>query len=286
MRTDNNPIGRMIEQFQNLMFIANGYHHSTIGYLSDLENVSRADCEQYFRNNYVGSNLVVAIVGDVNFADVQKYAKKYFSAIPAGNPEPVETFEPEQLGEKRFVMQDPSQPVFIAGYHIENVRHADWPVYEVLAGVLGQGRTSRFYGKLVKQDNVAVQAMAFPGFPGEKFETGLLLLGIPTKGKTGADVEQAIYAEIDKVVADGITAEELEAVKQRARAGFIRDLRGNGGMAEQLAYYQTYMGDWRKLFDEVARIEAVTLDDVKRVAAEIFVPTNRTVAIIETEKDS
>jgi len=286
MRTDNNPIGRMIEQFQNLMFIANGYHHSTIGYLSDLENVSRADCEKYFRSNYVGSNLVVAIVGDVKFADVQKYAKKYFSAIPAGNPEPVETFEPEQLGEKRFVMKDPSQPVFIAGYHIENVRHPDWPVYEVLAGVLGQGRTSRFYGKLVKQDNVAVQAMAFPGFPGEKFETGLLLLGIPTKDKTGADVEQAIYAEIDKVVAEGITAEELEAVKQRARAGFIRDLRGNGGMAEQLAYYQTYMGDWRKLFDEVARIEAVTLDDVKRVAAEIFVPTNRTVAIIETEKDS
>lgn len=79
---------------------------------------------------------------------------------------------------------------------------------------------------------------------------------------------------------------ELAAVKQRARAGFIRELRGNGGMAEQLAYYQTYMGDWRKLFDEVERIEAVTLDDVKRVAAEIFAPTRRTVAIIETQKDS
>jgi predicted Zn-dependent peptidase len=131
-----------------------------------------------------------------------------------------------------------------------------------------------------------LKAMAFPGFPGEKFETALLLLGIPTKDKTGADVEKAIDAEIDKVVADGITAAELEAVKQRARASFIRDLRGNGGMAEQLAYYQTYMGDWRKLFAEVARIEAVTLEDVKRVAAEIFVPTNRTVAIIETEKDS
>lgn len=286
MRTDNNPIGRIIEQFQNQMFIANGYHHSTIGYMSDLENVSRADCTDYFRRNYVGSNLVVTVVGDVKFADVKKYAEKYFAAIPAGDPEPVETFEPKQLGEKRFVMQDPSQPVYIAGYHIENVRHADWPVYKVLAGVLGQGRTSRFYGKLVKQDNVAVQAMAFPGFPGEKFETSLLLLGIPTKDKTGADVEKAIDAEIDKVVAEGITAAELEAVKQRARASFIRDLRGNGGMAEQLAYYQTYMGDWRKLFAEVARIEAVTLEDVKRVAAEIFVPTNRTVAIIETEKDS
>lgn len=286
MRTDNNPIGRLIEQFTNLMFMANGYHHSTIGYMSDLENVSRADCEAYFRANYVGSNIVVAVVGDVRLEDVRKYAQKYFSAIPAGNPEPVDTLEPKQLGEKRLVMKDPSQPVFIAGYHIENVRHDDWPVYEVIAGVLGQGRTSRLYEKLVKQDNVAVQAMTFPGFPGQKYQTGLLVLGIPTKDKTGADIEAAVYAEIDRLVAEGVTAEELAAVKQRARAGFIRGLRGNDGMAEQLASYQTYFGDWRKLFDEVERIDAVTLEDVKRVAAEIFTPSNRTVAIIETEKDS
>jgi predicted Zn-dependent peptidase len=284
MRTDNNPIGRLIEQFQNLMFMANGYHHSTIGYLSDLQNVSRADCTEYFRENYVGSNIVVSVVGDVKFADVKKYAEKYFSAIPKGAPDPVETFEPEQLGEKRMVMVDPSQPVYVAGYHIDNIRSADWPVYQVIAGVLGQGRTSRFYEQLVKKDNVAVQAMAFPGFPGEKYQTGLLVLGIPTKGKTGADIETAVDAEIDKMVKDGITQEELDGVKQRARAGFIRGLRGNDGMAEQLAYYQTYLGDWRRLFNEVARIEAVTLDDVKRVSADVFTPANRTVAIIKTEE--
>ena len=81
MRTDNNPVGRLIEQFQNLMFMANGYHHSTIGYMSDIQNITRADCRRYFEENYVGSNMVVTIVGDVEFADVQKYAKKYFSAI-------------------------------------------------------------------------------------------------------------------------------------------------------------------------------------------------------------
>jgi predicted Zn-dependent peptidase len=86
------------------------------------------------------------------------------------------------------------------------------------------------------------------------------------------------------MVKDGITQEELDGVKQRARAGFIRGLRGNDGMAEQLAYYQTYLGDWRRLFNEVARIEAVNLDDVKRVAADVFTPANRTVAIIKTEE--
>lgn len=286
MRTDNNPIGRLIEQFQNLMFMANGYHHSTIGYMSDIENVSRADCQAYFESKYVGSNIVVAIVGDVKLADVRKYAQKYFAAIPAGHPEPVETFEPEQMGEKRFIMKDESQPIYAAGYHIENIRHPDWPVYEVIAGVLGQGRTSRLYTKLVKQDNIAVQAMAFPGFPGQKYETGLLVVGIPVKDRTAADMEAAINGEIDRLVADGVTEQELAAVKQRARAEFVRSLQGSGGMAEQLAFYQTYFGDWRRLFDAIERIEAVTLDDVKRVAGQVFDASNRTVAVIETEKDS
>jgi len=286
MRTDNNPVGRLIEQFQNLMFMANGYHHSTIGYMSDIQNISRADCRNYFEENYVGSNIVVAVVGDVQFDEVQKYAKKYFSDIPAGDPQPVETLEPEQLGEKRMVLMDPSQPVFVAGYHIENVNHPDWPVYEVIADVLGQGRTSRLYKSLVKEQQIAVQAMTFPGFPGQKYQTGLLCFAIPVKGKTGNDMEKAVFAEIDKIVAKGITAEELEAVKQRTRANFIRGLRGNSGMASQLAWYQTYTGDWRGLFEEVEQIEAVTLEDVQRVAGEIFVETNRTVAIIKTEEAS
>lgn len=106
----------------------------------------------------------MAIVGDVKFADVKKYAQKYFSGIPAGSPEPVETLEPA-LGEKRFVMQDPSQPIFAAGYQIQNIRHADWPVYEVIAGVLGQGQTAASTRSWSKQDNLAVQTMAFPGSP-------------------------------------------------------------------------------------------------------------------------
>jgi len=283
MRTDNNPIGRMIEQFENLMFMANGYHHSTIGYMSDLKTISRADCRAYYHKNYVGRNMVVVVVGDVKFDDVQKYAHKYFADIPKGDPEPVETTEPKQLGEKRFTMKDPSQPLFVAGYHIGSVRDPDWPVYQVIADVLGQGRTSRLYKRMVKDDQVAVQAMSFAGFPGQKYDTGLLVFALPVKGKTGEDMESAVYDEIDKMVADGITADELAAVKQRARADFIRGLEGNGGMASQLAWYQTYTGDWRNLFDEVARIDAVTLGDVQRVAARVFAETNRTVAVIETE---
>ncbi len=286
MRTDNSPMGKLIEIFQNQMFMANGYHHSTIGYMSDIQNASRADCQAYFDEHYHGGNMVVCLVGDVNFDEVKEYAEEYFSDIPAGKPSVVETFEPNQQVEKRMVLEDPAQPMFAAGYHIENISHPDWPVYQVIADVLGQGRTSRLNKALVKEQNIAVAAQAFAGFPGQKYQTGLLVFAIPVKGKTGYDLEEAVYTEIDKIIEEGISADELAAVKQRTRANFIRGLRSNSGMAGQLAWHQTYVGDWRQLFNQVEKIDAVTLDDVKRVAGEVFVRSNRTVAIIETEDES
>jgi len=128
-----------------------------------------------------------------------------------------------------------------------------------------------------------VQTFTFPGFPGTKFQTGMLVFGMPVKGKTGHDLEIAFNDVIDDLVSEGITADELAAVKQRARANFIRGLQGNSGMAAQLAQYHKDYGDWRELFKEVERIESVTLEDVQRVAGEVFVESNRNVGIIETE---
>jgi predicted Zn-dependent peptidase len=286
MRTDNNPIGRLMEQFQNLAFMANGYHHSTIGYMADLENISRQDCRDFYEEYYVGKNFTVVVVGDVTRDEVEKYAEKYFRDIPAGDPQPMETWEPEQLGEKRFVMQDPSQPLVMLGYKVQNINHPDDVVYDAIADILGQGRTSRLYTKLVKEDKLAVQTAAFAGFPSKKFTNMLAVIGVPIKGVGAAELEQAILAEIDSLVAGGVTDAELEGVKQRARADFIRGLRGNRGMAGQLAYFQAMTGDWRNLFRQVQQIEAVTAADIQRVATEIFSAKNRTVALIENEPES
>jgi len=284
MRTDNSPIGKLMEQFQNLAFMANGYHHSTIGYMSDLQNISRQDCEDFYRRNYVGKNMCVAVVGDVKFDDVKKYAEKYFAKIPGGDPEPVETLEPDQLGEKRLVVQDPSQPFLMMGWKIENVRHPDWPVYEAIADILGQGRTSRLYKKLVKQDKLAVQAFAMAGFPGNQYRTLIGVMGVPTKGTTASDLETAVRDEVARLVEDGVTADELAGVKQRARANFLRGLDSNAGLAGQLAGYQMQTGDWRDLFREVERMDAVTVEDIQRVAQEIFQDDRLTVAMIENQE--
>jgi predicted Zn-dependent peptidase len=282
MRVDNSPMGKLfMEQFQNLAFEANGYHHSTIGYMADLQSMTRADAREYYDKHYIGPNITVAVVGDVKLDDVKKYAKKYFSDIPTGEYQEMETFEPDQLGEKRLVLEQDAQPMLLMGYKIHGVNHPDWPVYQAIADILGQGRTSRLHTRAVKQDQMAVQCAAFAGYPGIRYRNLLTVMGIPVKDVTAGELEAIVLEEIDRLVEGGVTADELAGVKRRAKANFVRGLRGNNGLAGQLAMTQAMTGDWRNVFREVEQMEAVTLEDIQRVAAEVFTRNNRTVAMSE-----
>ncbi len=285
MRTDNSPFGMLMEQFQNLAFMAHPYHHSTIGWMSDIENATRADCQAFYDKFYVGENMTVAIVGDVDFDEVKKLAKKYFSDISDAPAPVMDTVEPEQKGERRIVIEDPAQPFYMCGFHIGNWADEDYAVYEAIADIIGQGRTSRLYERLVKQDKTAAQVVSFAGFPDSKYPTLLAFLGVPAKDVTALEIEAGIFEEIDRLVADGVTQEELDGVKRRAKVSYVRSMQGNLGLARQLAYYQGLQGDWRDMFKQLEAIEAVTVEDVQRVAAEIFVPNNRTVAYIRTVED-
>jgi predicted Zn-dependent peptidase len=209
-------------------------------------------------------------------------AEKYFSVIPAGEAPAVETVEPRQLGEKRIVVEHSSQPVLLIGYHIGGINHPDNAAYEAIADILAQGRTSRLYTLLVKEKKLASQLFGATGFPGSKYPNLMIFFVIPSKDVTAFDLEEIVYQEIARLADEGATPEELEGVKQRARASFIRSLQGNRGMAMQLAAFQALTGDWREMFQQIDKIESVTLDDIKRIAGEIFVASNRTVAIIDT----
>ncbi len=287
MRTDNNPFGMLMEQFQNMAFMAHPYHHSTIGYMSDIQGITRQDCEDFYRKYYVGKNITVAVVGDVDFAEVKRLAEKYFKDISDAEPPQVVTVEPVQLGERRLRVPHSSQPIYMVGYHIGSINHPDYPVYDALADILGQGRTSRLYKSLVKERKLAVQVVAISGFPDNKYPTLMGVLGVPAKDVTALEIEEIIFAEIELMKSEGVTEEELAGVKQRTKANFIRSLRGNHGLAQQLCYFQFKTGDWRNTFRQVDLIEAVTVEDVQRVANEVLTEKNRTVAYIETvDEDS
>jgi predicted Zn-dependent peptidase len=284
MRNDSSPTGRLVDQFLSVAFDGSPYHRPGIGYRSDLRHFSATDAKKFFDTYYVPSNMVVAVVGDVDPQRVFSLAEEYFGRIPARpQPEEYATRQHPQHSERRVVIQDPSQPFYLEGYQRPNYRDKDDAVYDVISSVMSQGRTSRLYRSLVRDKRIAIAAEGFSGFPGDKYRNLYAFYAVPARGHSPEEMAKAIHEELAKLKRDGVTPEELEMVKTRAKAGLLRGLANNQGLAESLAENQLRYGDWREMFRQIDKIDAVTNDDIKRVAREIFVPTNRTVGILETE---
>ena len=285
MRTDSSPIGRLIEQFLAQAFIAHPYHRPTIGWPSDLRRFSATDAEQFFHRYYVPSNMVIAVVGDVKTADVVSLFTKYFSRIPAA-PTPVEdpTIEPPQGAERRVVLREQTQPIYVEGYHRPDFTDPDDPVYDAITDIMSNGRVSRMYRSLVRDKKIAADAAGFTGMPGSKYPHLFAFYAVPVPGKTPEEMQKAIREEVEKLRTQDVTDDELAMFKTRARADLLRGLANNSGLASQLAVFQARFGDWRELFRQLDRYDKVTKADIKRVAARTFVEANRTVGVIESTR--
>jgi predicted Zn-dependent peptidase len=285
---ESSPIGRVYEEFTTLAFKAHPYGQPSIGAMSDIQNYTRQAATAFFKEHYVPTNMVVVIVGDVNPAEVYRLANKYFGRL-ARKPAPgrIITVEPEQLGERRMVMEDPSQPVYMAGWHIPEATHADVPALNALADYLGKGRTSVLYKNLIKDKKIAINVTSFTGVPGSKYPNLFAVWTWPSTGHTNEECEAEIFREVEKVQNEPIPAEELDKIKARSKAEFINqleDAQGFSGLPVQLALYQTMWGDWHQMFRELDRINAVTVEDIQRVAKQYLTKKNRVVVMLNTVK--
>jgi predicted Zn-dependent peptidase len=284
MRTDSSPTGRLVEQFLSVAYDSSPYHRPSIGYPSDLRHFSATDAANFFKTYYVPSNMVVAVVGDLNAEKTFAVVEKYFGRIPSGpKPEEYFTVESKQNSERSVLLRDPSQPFYIEGYQKPSFRDKDDPVYSVISGVMSEGRTSRLYRSLVRDKKIAIAAAGFSGFPADKHRNLYAFYAVPSQGHGATEMGTAIHEVIDKLKTDGVTSDELKMVKTRSKATLLRSLANNQGLAINLAQNQLNYGDWRELFRRIDKIDAVTSDDVKRVANEVFVESNRTVGIMETK---
>ena len=282
LRTDSNPIGRLLEQFDAAAFEAHPYHRPTVGWMADLNSFSATDAQAFFDRYYVPANMVVAVVGDVKGAEALPMLEKYFSRLPT-RPQPDETTttEPAQNSERTVILKDTSQPIYLEGYHRPDYRTKDDAVYDAITDLMSEGRTSRLYRALVRDKKIASFSAGFSGLPGTKYPHLFAFFAVPLPGHSPQEMGDAIHAEIDRLKKEDISDDELKMIKTRAKANLIRGLADNQGMAIQLASNQTRYGDWRELFRSVDRIDKVTKADIRRVANEIFVDTNRTVGVIE-----
>src|SRR5579863_8740829 len=282
MRTDSNPFGRLLEQFTEEAFVAHPYHRPTVGWMSDLNHFSASDAQVFFDKYYVPSNMVVAVAGDIKTAQAMPILEKYFGRIPTHpHPDEITTVEPPQNSERRVVLKETSQPIYIEGYHRPDYRSKDDAVFDAISDLMSEGRTSRLYRALVRDKKIASFSEGLTGYPGIKYPHLFAFLAVPLPGHAPQEMADAIHAEIDKLKKEDITDDELKMIKTRSKANLIRGLADNEGLATQLAIYQTRYGDWRELFKSVDRIDQVSKADIRRIANQIFVDTNRTVGVIE-----
>jgi predicted Zn-dependent peptidase len=287
LRIDSDPVGRLEEQFLATAYVAHPYGRPDIGWPSEVSQITATEAMAFHKKYYVGSNIVIAIVGDVDAKTALPVLEKYFGRIPAGpKPEDLTTVEPPQFAEKSVVIREQTQPVYLEGYHRPGYRDPDDAVYDAISDILSNGRVSRLYRSLVERQQIAAEAEGFSGFPGDKYPNLFAFYAVPAPGHTPAEMRVAIEREIEKLKTTDVSDAELAMYKTRARADLLRGLADNQGLANSLAEYQTRYGDWRELFLELDKVDKVSKSDIRRVANKVFVPANRTTAEIDTEPSS
>ena len=280
MRVESSPQGKLMEALLGTAFIAHPYRQGPGGWASDIENLRLSEAEQFFKTFYVPGNITIGIAGDVKASEVKRLADKYFSQLPTRPLPPlITTVEPKQEGPKRIEVESPSQPLMFIGYKRPDQFDTDDPVFDVITTILASGRTGILYKELVRDKKLSLAAVSAPTFPGGKYPNLFMFLLVPALGKTAEENEKVFYDILEKFKTEKVDNETLARVKTKARAGLIRQLDSNAGLASQLTTFSVAFGDWRKLFTGLDEVNKVTAEDVQRVARKYFIPESRTVAL-------
>jgi predicted Zn-dependent peptidase len=282
LRTESTPTGRFQEEFEAMFWSASPYHWPVVGWPSDVENITREEALAYFDLNYAPNNLTACLVGDFDPEVAKRLAQRYFGRLKRNprNPEPVRTREIEPQAEKRMIASAETNPQAQVRFHTVADGHKDEPALVVLGSLLS-GRTGRLYKSLVLDQKVATEASAFQN--GLKWEGYFGVNGTARPGSTPEQVEQALYKEIEKLQTTKVEARELQKVKNRFAAEDFRRLQNNFQLMLQLLLADNGRG-WRSFYEDSKKIEAVTADDVQRVAQTYFKPERRAVILYYTKK--
>ncbi len=279
-RVDNDNFGSLYEQVQSTAFVAHPYQFPVIGWPSDIENWTSEQLRDFYRTYYAPNNATLLVVGAVDPDQVFALAERRIGTIPSQPaPRAVTTVEPEQKGERRVVVRKESQtPLLMMSWHATRASDADAPALELLQAMLTTGESSRLHRLLVEETQAAISV---GGFLQNGFDPGLLsLYAVLPPGAEVAAVETTIGAELAKIAADGVAEAELAKARKQKLAQFWRGMATISGKAQALGSHEVFHGDHRALFAAPQRYAAVTVDDIRRVAAKYLQPDNRTVGTL------
>ncbi len=277
---DDDNTGRLYEQMMATAYVAHPYQNPVIGWPSDIENWTQDDLEGFFKTYYAPNNLTMVFAGDVTPEEIYLLADQYFSPIPRQYPPPeITTVEPEQQGERRFLIETDAQtPLLHVAFHAGATGDPETLHMDLLLAVLAEGDSSRLHRALVEDEQLA---LSVGGFQTDGFDPGLVYfyLTLPPGGDLET-VEARLLEELQRVADEGITAAELEKARNLRLASFWRGLQTISGKASALGNYEVFSGDYENLFavpEQLAETDAAAL---QAVAKQVFRRANMTLGIL------
>ena len=284
-RTETDPTGSLSEEFLAAAFIAHPYGRPTIGWMSDLEWMVRDDLVKFYETYYLPRNAIIVVVGDINPERDLEIIHRYFSPLPSGPaPPPVLTQEPKQRGERRLEVRFDAKPEVFVGYHKPTYPDREAYVFDVIDALLTGGRTSRLFKRMIQKERIALSVETGTSLPADRYNNLFFFHGVPRAPHTTPDLERILYAEIDKLKKETVTAYELQKIKNQLRAHFVYALQSNEGLSSQLAYFEAFFGGWETMLEFTAIVESITPHEIMEVARKYLVQDNRTVATLLEKK--
>lgn len=272
----DSPWGLLLQDVDAAAYKIHPYRNPIVGWLQDVERASASEQQAYYRKYYHPNNAIMVLAGDFETEDVLKKVSRAFGRIPAGpEPNPMTLEETLQRGERRLVVRWRSKvPRIAIAYHAPQVAHEDSYPLQMLGVLLGEGKSSRLYQRMVERDRSVTFVSAEYG---ESQDPTLFHIRAEARGMHSTDeIEASVYDELERIAEEGVTAHELDRAKHQVEAHFILSrertqdqamLLGQIETIANLDYIQTYL----------QKISAVTSEDVADVCQRYMNEDNRTV---------
>ena len=268
MRYDDKPTGRYYETLNSLIYEAFPYRVPTIGWPSDIANLTREMADEHYRKYYKPRNAILVLAGDLDTTATMQMVKKYFGAIPAGEAFPPLTVrDPEQVGEKRFTQVRPDAPnLYTLVFKTPEVGDPEIYALDIAEGVLN-GRSGRLYKRLVEQEKLAVGVSA--GNSPNKYVSEFSVRVNMRPDADPAKVEKIVWEELEKLKNEPVSEREFQKVKNHAYAGLVRSFTDMENVATMLAWYEMY-GDYHIFLNWAGELEKVSAAQVQEAAKRTF----------------
>jgi zinc protease len=293
---ENDPDTLLDQELTAMALKAHPYRHPTIGWLPDLQNMTREDLFAYYRRYYVPNNATVVVVGDLDTRDAMRKVRQHFAEIPPGEVvRRVHTQEPEQLGERRVTISREGTTAYLKlAFHAPGIDDPDFfPMLvldAILTGAKGLNlwasfrtpppqRSARLYRRLV---NTGLASSVSGGLVPTQHPFLYTISATATDGTPLGALEHAMIQEIDRVRTAGVTAHEAERAKNQLRARLVFENDSITNIAHQLGYFET-IASWRLVASLRERIDAVSVDAIAAAAGARLTATNRTVGWYEPQ---